>query len=46
MGLVDVGVLEPGSRADFVVVDADPTAPETSVVNEGVVRATYLRGAA
>lgn len=44
MGLDDVGSLHSGARADLVIVDADPTNPESSVVGEGRAVATVLRG--
>lgn len=44
MGLADAGSLHPGARADLVVVDADPSRAESSVVAEGKVQATVLLG--
>lgn len=44
MGLDDVGVLAPGNRADFIVVDQDLFEVEPSRIHETQVLRTYAAG--
>lgn len=42
LGLTDVGTLEPGRWADFLVLDADPL---TNLLNTRTLRSVYIAGA-